>query len=59
MMDDHETLSDARHALVDALRALLKTEIMTDGDFKEARLHATVALQRIDDLLRQPHGHAA
>lgn len=55
MMSDHETLSRARNKLVDALKILLKPEIMTVVDFGEARGHATAAIACLDDLLRQPH----
>ena len=55
MMDDHETLSRARNELADALKCLLKAEIMTDEDFRKARGHAAWAIEHLDDLLRQPN----
>jgi hypothetical protein len=54
MMDDHFTLSAARNALVDALQALLKADIMTAEDFRAARYHADLALREIEDLLARP-----
>ena len=54
MMSDHETLSRARNELADALKHLLKAEIMTADDFREARNRAAAAVDCLDDLLRQP-----
>lgn len=37
MLDDHQTLSDARNHICDALKALLKAETMTaEADFRPA-----------------------
>lgn len=55
MMSDHETLSRARNELADALKHLLKAEIMTAVDFREARNRAAAAVDCLDDLLRQPN----
>lgn len=55
MMSDHETLSRARNELADALKHLLKAGIMTAADFRKARNHARSAMDRLDDLLRQPN----
>jgi hypothetical protein len=53
MMDDHYTISAARNALVDALQALLKADIMTAEDFRAARHYTAAALAELDDLLGQ------
>ncbi len=50
MMDDHETLSRARNLLADALKALLKAEIMTTDDFRRARDQAIAAARELNDL---------
>lgn len=52
MLEDHGLLSSARNELADALKALLKAEIMTRADFERSREHVTTALRMIDDLLR-------
>lgn len=57
MMSDHETLSRARNELADALKCLLKAEIMTEADFRAARSRAVAAVECLDDLLRQSNGH--
>jgi hypothetical protein len=53
MMSDHETLSRVRNELADALKCLLKAEIMTDTDFRSAHYHASFAIECLDVLLRQ------
>jgi len=53
MMDDHAILSQARNDLADALKCLLKAEIMTADDFRKSREYATSALRSLDDLLQQ------
>lgn len=55
MMEDHELLSSARNSLADALKALLKTEIMTAADFQRSRNHVHNAARALDYLLRQSH----
>jgi hypothetical protein len=57
MMDDHFTISAARNHLADALRALLVADIMTESDFRAARWSAREAIEKLDDLLRQPNRH--
>jgi hypothetical protein len=59
MMDDHYTISKARNHLADALKVLLKAEIMTADDFSRSRQAAQAAVGELDDLLRQSHGHSA
>lgn len=51
MMADHELLCEARNGLADALKALLKAEIMTSEDFRAARVHALVAIGALERLL--------
>jgi hypothetical protein len=55
MMDDHETLSSARNYLADALKELLKAEIMTAEDFYRSLTLASLAIEQLNDLLRQPN----
>jgi hypothetical protein len=52
MMDDHETLSQARQELAAALTCLLKTGIMDAYDFGVARGHVRGALESLDALLQ-------
>ena len=58
MMDDHFIICRARNHLSDALKALLKADIMTGEDFSLSRNAARAAVRELNDLLRQPHGHA-
>jgi hypothetical protein len=55
MLDDHYIISAARNDLADALKALLKAEIMTVEDFASSRDAAMAAVAKLNDLLRQPH----
>jgi hypothetical protein len=55
MLDDHYIISAARNDLADALKALLKAEIMTEADFSASRDAAMAAVGKLNDLLRQPH----
>ena len=59
MMDDHELLSAARNDLADALKCLLKAEIMDGADFHAAWSFAVKATAKLDALLRQPYRHTA
>lgn len=59
MREDHEVLCRARQQLAEALCVLLKAEIMDATDFGESRFYAMAAIEALDDLLRQPDGHAA
>jgi hypothetical protein len=59
MMHDHETISRARNHLSDALKALLKAEIMGDRDFLESLRHATAAVDHLNALLRITHRNAS
>jgi hypothetical protein len=52
MMEDHFIICSARNALADALKALLKADIMTASDFSQSRAHAMSAISSLDDLLR-------
>jgi hypothetical protein len=52
MLEDHYLISDARIALSDALRALLKAELMTAPDFRVSHERATAAITALDELLR-------
>ena len=52
MLEDHYLISDARVALSDALRALLKAELMTRPDFLASHERASAALAALDELLR-------
>lgn len=54
MMDDHEILSLARNELADALKALLKPEIMTIADFRESLNHTIAAMNATIDLIHRP-----
>lgn len=55
MMHDHSSISRARNHLADALKALLKAEIMNAADFEASRQAAAAAVRELDDLLCQPH----
>lgn len=55
MMEDHFVISSARNSLADALKALLKAEIMTEVDFRASRDHAVDAIEQLNALLRQPN----
>ena len=57
MMDDHYTISAIRNSLSDALKALLKAGIMDERDFSASRGHAAVAIELLDDLLRESNGN--
>lgn len=52
MLEDHYLISDARVALSDALRALLKAELMTLPDFADSYKHAAAAIKALDELIR-------
>lgn len=52
MLEDHYLISEARVQLSDALRALLKAELMTLPDFEKSHQHATAAMKALDELLR-------
>lgn len=52
MMDDHEILSRARNHLADALKALLRAEIMGRDDFLLSRAHTAYAYESLNALLR-------
>ncbi len=54
MMEDHETLSRARNDLADALKALLRAEIMDAADFQKARDLALSAVGSLNQLLGFP-----
>ena len=54
MMEDHELLSAARNELADALKVLLKPEIMTVADFRESLKHTIAALNATIDLIHRP-----
>lgn len=56
MMDDHLMLARARNHLADALKALLREDIMGEADFETSRIHARCALGYLDDLLRKRDG---
>lgn len=51
MMDDHATLSRARNELADAMKALLREDIMTTVDFRSALERTVAALDAIAELL--------
>jgi hypothetical protein len=55
MMDDHYVICNARNYLSDALKCLLKADIMTAEDFAASRQAAVAAVDELDVLLRQPH----
>lgn len=55
MMDDHFVISRARNELADALKVLLKAEIMNADDFRRSREHAALALEALDELLCLPN----
>jgi hypothetical protein len=57
MMDDHLLLSNVRNELADALKELLKHQIMFREDFAGSREHVLKALRGLDDLLRQQDGY--
>ena len=54
--EDHFVISAARNHLADALKALLKAEIMTEADFLASRVSAQAAIRQLNDLLRTPIG---
>ena len=54
MMDDHYVICAARNALADALKVLLKPDIMTVSDFQESRDRARRAVEALD-VLCEPH----
>lgn len=58
MMDDHYIICRARNDLADALKVLLKADIMTATDFQASRDHAATAIEALDDLLRQSDRNA-
>lgn len=53
MLDDHALLCHARNELADALKELLKPEIMKSTDFRKSLTHATAATDAIIALLQQ------
>ena len=55
MMKDHETLSQARLDLCNALQWLLSPEIMNEVHFHKAKSRALDAVKALDELLRQNH----
>jgi len=55
MESDHYVLSRARNSLADALKTLLKAELMDAGDFRMAHFFTSAALEDLDALLCQPH----
>ena len=55
MMEDHFSLSAARNHLADALKLLLKAEIMPSTDFQKSRDGALAAVRELDALLCEPH----
>lgn len=54
MMEDHEILSRVRNELADALKALLRAEIMDAFDFTYARDKALDAVDSLNQLLGKP-----
>jgi hypothetical protein len=52
MLEDHYLISDARVALSDALRALLKADLMVMADFQASHERAIAAVAALDELLR-------
>lgn len=52
MMDDHFIISEARNQLADALKALLRADIMTDADFQRSQRHTKAALSALDKLVK-------
>lgn len=58
MMEDHFVLSAARNHLADALKSLLKAEIMTSADFNQSRDSALAAVRQLNALLCEPHRDA-
>lgn len=54
MMEDHYLISEARNRLADALKLLLKAEIMDATDFRASHDHATAAVKALDELLQLP-----
>lgn len=56
MMKDHFIISSVRNHLSDALKALLKAEIMTAEDFAASRNESIKAIEQLDVLLRKSHG---
>jgi hypothetical protein len=59
MMDDHILLSQVRNDLSDALKLLLKHQIMFREDFVASREHVQEALRGLDDLIAQQDEGAA
>lgn len=59
MMDDHYIICRVRNDLSDALKALLKSDIMTEVDFRRSRERAMAAVGALDDLLRLADGDTA
>jgi hypothetical protein len=53
MLDDHYVICKARNYLADALKALLKADIMTNEDFKLSREAASAAVMELDYLIRK------
>jgi hypothetical protein len=51
MLDDHEIICVARNELADALKVLLKPEIMGAPEFIVARNHTQLALNALHKLL--------
>jgi hypothetical protein len=58
MMDDHYIICRARNGLSDALKALLKADIMTAEDFQESKNKAVIAIGALNELLRIKDGDA-
>lgn len=59
VMEDHFVICRARNYLADALKVLLKAEIMNADDFSRSREAALSAVEELNDLLRQPHRDAS
>ena len=59
MFADHELLCRARNELADALKALLRPDIMDAIDFRQSLDHATAATDALIELLQQPNRDAA
>ena len=56
MMDDHYVICRARNHLVDALKALLKADIMTKDDFTTSLIATMAAAVDLNELLRKSEG---
>lgn len=52
MLEDHYLISEARVELSDALRALLKADLMTLPDFEGSYKHAANAIKALEELVR-------